>query len=242
MVVVDGSVVSQERHLGVCKYCPNPIASQKWGLCRKCDAARRQHKRRNPDVEWIPVGRGRPKGAWGKNAKHDVLSLSHSKLTTPDAYKAEMGFAGWAADLHGDLTRLPPRAKAKHVLRDSESSNSASDNTPVGRWDQGWRKNQKKTFQSVHCAERDRALWLRSQGLPAPKVLRSAHVPTCPGTWHPTGWGKSGGYGNVTSYAKWDARTPDAGPTAAPAPKRMMKFKLSRTGDPADRRTERPVW
>jgi hypothetical protein len=119
----------------------------------------------------------------GRNPKPQILSL--------DRYKADMGAAGWGADIHGNLTRLPDKPKPTYKPKDGESSNSAADHTPIGKWDAKWRRNQTQQFKAVHYAERDRAMWLRGQGVLAPRLPRTAHVPTVPLTRNPAGWGAS---------------------------------------------------
>jgi hypothetical protein len=69
-----------------------------------------------------------------------------------------------------DGNRLPIKAKKKHVSRDGETSDSAADVRTAKKWEANWRKNGTREFKTVHYAERDRAVWLRGQGEPAPKL------------------------------------------------------------------------
>jgi hypothetical protein len=132
-----------------------------------------------PDETWRPsYFKPDLKVKRGRNPKPQVISL--------DRYKADMGAAGWAADIHGNLTRLPDKPKPTYKPKDGESSNSAADSTAIGKWDAKWRKNASTEFKSVHWAERDRAMFL-GQG----KLPRTAHVPTVPLTRNPAGWGES---------------------------------------------------
>jgi hypothetical protein len=131
-----------------------------------------------PDEQWCPSNfKPDVKVKRGRNPRPQILSL--------DRYKADMGAAGWAADIHGNLTRLPAKPKPTYKPKDGESSNSAADVTGVGKWDAKWRKNQTQIFKSIHWAERDRALFLGK------KIPRTAHVPDIPLTSNPAGWGRS---------------------------------------------------
>jgi hypothetical protein len=103
----------------------------------------------------------------------------------------EVAAATHGFDVHGNEIRLPKKAKAKHLPKEGGDSRVDTWGNAGKQANKTHRKNMAQQFKTTHYAERDRAVWLRGQGVSVPKLPRTAHVPTVPLTRNPAGWGRS---------------------------------------------------
>jgi hypothetical protein len=140
----------------------------------------------------------RPDESWCPEYFKPDLKIKKGRNPKPGMVPLEVAAITHGFDLHGNEIRLPKKAKTKHLPKEGGDSRVDTWGNAGKQANKTHRKNMAVEFKTVHHAERDRAVWLRGQGVSVPKLPRTAHVPTVPLTRNPAGWGKSSGYGSRT--------------------------------------------
>jgi hypothetical protein len=177
----ESTLTTASESLKTCRECEEPVFSN--GLCsRHCKQMQRQRDafmKVYPGRTWCPsyfVADVRVKK--GRNPKPSMVSL--------DVAAGTHGY-----DQAGNLTRLDKKAKTKHLPKEGGDSRVDTWGNAGKQANKTHRKNMVQQFKTVHYAERDRAVWLRGQGVSVPNLPRTAHIPTVPLSRNPAGWGKS---------------------------------------------------
>jgi hypothetical protein len=187
MAQTDTSSMASQSLSDTCRVesCHSPVWAT--GLCSK---HKRQEGRQR--AAFIKV---RPDEQWCPDFFVPDLKVKKGRNPRPSMVPLEIAAVTRGYDLAGNLDRLPIKPKTKHLPKEGGDSRVDTWGNAGKQANKTHRKNMAQQFKTVHYAERDRQVWLRGQGLPAPKLPRTCHVPSIPATSNPSGWGKSPGYG-----------------------------------------------